>query len=590
MFAIKIKLLGEVAYENLIKLEAGYRCDVPTDELGIPFLPIAEMLETSGLFSAIPGIMVGFARPDGYPGLLREAGRLVRWFPKGNSRIREIFTREHFYPDKGYRIRSLRKGLLFYAPIDISKDEISKADQFVQGITRIGVQEEGVSGEVDCRICVIENLIHEGDPLSDLLTYSSLEYSITLLSPTCINAPFEEECSTFKYIPGAEVRKAMLFPEQDEFLKENLPGMQFSNAYISEGKTRLLPIPLCMSVIKLDREQLRYRLAEGKDPSRIEQDMILEDAFSSGFEDHFIEYVKPVVERMAGKDGHSYYGLTEGQVFRGTIYGTDEQIRKAARWIGQHPYMRIGELKQEGYGEVYITVDNLKEDPISAPILSTSFDVSCVSHTVLINEEGMSSCRAEDFLKEIECRLGLTGRLKFTGMYLDAYSDFSDRFEWSGESPVIRCLKMGSVFRVRTKDGSAVDISGIHHTFIGEYTLDGYGEIMAWPALGGYYRITKQKEPRRYDTDYPVSSRSLQIGAQLIRDMLRNLLKDRIRGLALTDTRKSTDVQSDERYIPVEVLEELRDIYDPQTSVETLKKWYIMALDKEDAVYAGSEL
>ena len=67
-------------------------------------------------------------------------------------------------------------------------------------------------------------------------------------------------------------------------------------------------------------------------------------------------------------------------------------------------------------------------------------------------------------------------------------------------------------------------------------------------------------------------------------------MKDRIRGLALTDTRKSTDVQSDERYIPVEVLEELRDIYDPQTSVETLKKWYIMALDKEDAVYAGSEL
>ena len=45
MTGIRIELIGEVAFETFLELEVGYRCDVPTDKLGIPFLPLIEILK-----------------------------------------------------------------------------------------------------------------------------------------------------------------------------------------------------------------------------------------------------------------------------------------------------------------------------------------------------------------------------------------------------------------------------------------------------------------------------------------------------------------------------------------------------------------
>ena len=58
---IRIKLTGDVAFQNDIKLSEGFLCDVPVDPLGIPYIPLPELLpeEVTGK------LRVGYAFPEG---------------------------------------------------------------------------------------------------------------------------------------------------------------------------------------------------------------------------------------------------------------------------------------------------------------------------------------------------------------------------------------------------------------------------------------------------------------------------------------------------------------------------------------------
>ena len=145
MYGIKIKTIGEIAFESRIKLSAGYRCDIPVDQLGIPYLPLAEILRDSALCEAVPGIRVGFARPDGYLGIIREAEQLVRRIPNGAEEIRAHYTNDRFFKDRGIRIRSLKSGQTFYAPLHCREKDLKTAEELIRGITRIGISGYGTS-------------------------------------------------------------------------------------------------------------------------------------------------------------------------------------------------------------------------------------------------------------------------------------------------------------------------------------------------------------------------------------------------------------------------------------------------------------
>ena len=579
MIGIRIQLKGEVAFETYLKLEEGYRCDVPTDVLGIPFLPLIEILKRDiPSFSLPEDFEVGFARPEGYIGLLEEAVKLCNLVPNGKKLIRSFYTNEHFHAGSGDKLRSLKSGLVFYAPLLMKGRDLNKVAQTVQAVTRIGVREEEITGEISCSL-VEQNEPHgKAENHSGQLTYSRLEYSLGLLAPASLYAPYDDGDKTYSYISGSKLRKALLAWQSDSFLKENLPDMRFSNAYIANKGTRLLPVPLCMSVVKLDKEQLRYRLASGKDPNRVEQDVGLEGAFSARFDEHFMQYVKPLTERITSSDGKPFDALSEGQVFKGMIYGTDEQLRRTAEWLRKNPYINLGVLQNEGYGQAYITVDALKEDSLPMEYMSSCFDVACMSHTLLYNEEGMPGTRAEDLLREIEYVTGLPGAFEIVGRYTNVYMDYANRFGWGGDGPVTRCLKMGSILRIRTKDGSCVDISPIRHTFIGENTGDGYGEIMAWPAANEYYRITKEVLPRTYEMDFVSPASELHLGARMIHGILTALLRSRVKALGAVDSADTTGEEGREIPVPGEVLEMLKDTYDPEIDLVILESWYREAL------------
>jgi hypothetical protein len=147
---------------------------------------------------------------------------------------------------------------------------------------------------------------------------------------------------------------------------------------------------------------------------------------------------------------------------------------------------------------------------------------------------------------------------------------------------------MGSVLRVRTKDGRGADISPILHTFIGEDTADGYGEIMAYPARDRYYRITHEEIPCKYETDIPIAVRDLHIGARMVHDVLTAILKSRVRGLAITDLGEYSGSGNIGDYTPAELLSVLGGIYDPNLDVKVMEEWYREYL-KEDEEYAWNK-
>lgn len=578
MYGIKIRTVGEVAFRNRMQMSSGYFCDVPTDQLGFPCLPLATML--SDYPCPVQGIRFGFAHPEGYLGLVREACALERQFPNDREYIRALYTREHYSMERVSHIRSLKSGQSYVAAVWFRPEDEGEVTRFLQKVKQIGITDEGVTGEVEMTLCRLDEEPGRAFPLNPLCSYRTLDYTIHLMTPASLHAPYEDGAKTYLYIPGGDVR-AVLSEAADEKLSEALEGMRFSHAYIAGDGERLYPVPLCMSVVKLDKEQLRYRLSPGKDPARIEQNVTLYGAYTDNFLDHFMRYIKPETERINTDDGTRYEALSAGQAFRGTVYGTDEQIRLLAAHLREHSRFSVGKATEDGYGEACLELCGAREEVIRGEELSACFDAACLSDTLLLDDEGMPSCRAEEMLREMERLLGIPGGLEIVGRYTEVYKDFRCNYSWNQDGPVVRCLKAGSVLRIRTKDGKPVNIFPLRHCFIGENTRNGYGEMAAYPATDMYYRVTEQAEPPKYTMRMPTSYEKMGKGAKLVLGAMQEKLKSLVRGMAAVDRWEVRQGIPAEDILPGDLLSELRETFAPDLEKETVLRWYRDGLEDE---------
>ena len=574
-YEVSIKTIGEVAFDQKMNSAIGYRYDVSFDYLDIPFIPLGRILKSAGINT--DEMKIGFANPVGYSGLIRSAYKLTEYDRSFRKLIREYYTNEHFFDEEGFIIRSLKAGLDFSAVIEYEGDDPDKLMDTLCQITRIGVTDMDITGEVKINVSKMRyEDSSEAARLLPLCDYRSLTYTVMLLTPACFYAPYSDGAGTHEYIPGEIVRDEILSIIRDK-TDTALDSVRVSNAYISDGHQRLLPTPARVSVVKLDREQLRYRMASGKDYSRVEQDVGLQGTFTYGVQGHFVRYVSPETERIISAEDDGYDALSSGQVFKGEIYGTDEQIRTIAAYMSMIGIFHIGMLSNEGFGEVIILPDEAKEADIETEVLSRAFDVCCISDTLIIGENGMPTVRPEDLLTEIEYVAGLQGRLRLVSRYTGIYRDHSFNKKWGMERGESRCFAMGSILRVEAV-GEPVDISPILHTFIGERTADGYGEIITYPAREGYYRLAGKEEAPRYVMNYRESGKALKLGAAQTNDVIIGLIRSRVRAMAQTDIGEYLSGMTAEELFPWELIENLRDRFDPDITREQFFEWYKEAL------------
>ncbi|MCR5774932.1 MAG: hypothetical protein K6G42_07600 [Lachnospiraceae bacterium] len=587
MISIEMRTIGEVSFENSVKTAEGYQYDIPCDRFGIPCIPIGRELSELGV--DLKGITVGFAHPDGFIGLSVEAEKIISEVPEALSFIRGYFTNTRFLEKENYSVRSLKSGQIFFASLSfpageyeqstVDREEALKAA--LSGIKQIGVNTGEITGEVSLSLVEMDELFVKPQTLSDLCSYHALDYSVLLVTPTSFYQPYADGPTTSLYIPGAEIRellrKALSIEEKDG------EDLICTNAYLSDGSKRLLPVPACASLVKNDKTQLRYRIAPGRDPHRSEQPAGLSDRYTGDTESHLITYTAPETERIRSIDGTMADALTAGQSFSGTVYGSDEQIRRIEEYFRKHAIINLGTFAEEGFGEVCVKIDAIREQAPKATVLADTFDVSCLSDTLLLNEEGMPAVSAEDLLGEIEYILNMPGELAIESKYTGIYKDFSKNIRWDRDGVIVRCIAKGAILRVRRKDNKPVDIFPILHTFIGERVNDGWGEIRTLPARDGYYRLAMQVTPVYYAVSFPDSLRRMNQSALLVAGVIEDILRSRIRSLAIVDREEYRQGVPASELMPEEILMEYRERYAPQIPVRTLFDWYEEGL-KDDAV------
>ncbi|MBP5655224.1 MAG: hypothetical protein J6X33_06880 [Clostridiales bacterium] len=574
MYTVIIKTIGEVSFPQGINSSVGYRYDVPLGRLGIPLIPLEHILSEDEELPS--GIRVGFAHPDGYLGLVKSANSLCGIIPNGASYVRNFFTNERFIPDKRYSVRSIKPGLTFTANIFFDEKDKDLIKKKLSSITHIGVCDDGITGEVKVKLTTTYDVTEDILELHDKCDYRRIDISWLIMTPICFAKPYQDGIKTDLFIPGVEI-----FRELQRGMAKGYDvdwgSLICSNAYISQKGVRFIPTPLCASVVKLDREQLRYRLAPGKDPSILEQDLTLEGTYTRDPEEHTMVYTVPETEKILSRNKKTYDALIPGQIFAGSVYGSDKDIRAIAEYITAHPSTNMGTLSTEGYGEVYCRIDSVAEDVISTEILSRSFDVCCASNVMLLGDNGLPVVSAEALKEELEYVLGNDVKLRVTGKFTDMYKDYGIDPDRGEVRPVVGCIAAGSVLRIECDD--AIDISPILHTFIGERNRSGYGEIVTYPARGGYYRLADKVLISRYQMDLDSSRRDVQIGANFTKSVITDMVRSRIHGIAINDRKEFLEGVPADDLIPIDILRMMRDRFDPTLSDDILIEWYNEGLE-----------
>ncbi len=576
MYLIQIRTLGLVAFERNMNSEVGRRYDVPLDSLDIPCIPPQAIVESAK--GRLAGEEIGFAHPDGFVGRVSTALTLREQIPVCGQYISDSFLTGRYDARKGYSVRALKSDQVFLAFIAIDDTDRPRIEQALKGIHRLGVYapEDGITGEVEAALVELKSPMSERPVLLDHCTYASMELEVVTTTPICYSTPFSDKAKTLLYLPGEACRESLMAWMEPTY---GLDWDQIicTNAYLSIHGTRLLPTPICDSVVKLDKEQLRYRLSPGKDPKITEQDVGLQGTFGMDFQEHLTRYTVPETKYYLSESGEKFEAMTEGQAFRSTIYGPDDAIRQIAEFLAMYPVAQSGAFIKEGFGEVCVKVLSVREAEIPAEMLSTCFDICCLSDTLILNDRGMPTCRAEDLLAEIEYILGVSGRLRIVDRYTAIQKDYSRNSRWQEDRSVVRCFAMGSILRLETI-GGPIDISQLSHSFIGERNQEGYGEIAAWPARGGYYRLAEKLPPARYEIPSPVTYRDFIFGARMITDVINEMLRSRVSSMGRQDREElSADIKAED-IVPMQLLNMMRETYNPVLEEDQLVEWYLEGL------------
>lgn len=568
MFLIEIKTIGEVSFDKQNRNPHGFKYDVPFDNFGLPSIPLFE--EINNKYPLPDGVKISFATNEGYPGLMTMLGLLVENVRGVTPFIRNNYTNTRFYPEKGYKTRSIKAGLVFVAYIQFPEEEKENIRNILNSITQIGVCDGEITGRVSVSFREFTRSKRRYPLVNDLCNYTSLDYSVRLLTPTCIAAPYNDGAKTEMFIPGETIRN---------YLK--MDNIICSHAYPSSKRERLMPVPLCASLVKLDKKQLRYRLSPGKNPDLVEQDVVIKNSFTENIRKHTVRFTSVETEKIVTSDGVGKDFLMPGLVFSGTIYGCKSDLLEVVnRFEDQFLGFIGGAETNEGFGEVLFSVDRLNEDAVPEQRLASCFDLVCLSETMIINDDGMYTCDAEDLLKEIERVLGVSDVLRIAGKYTDAFYDYRTNQKWGCDGAVTRCFAIGSVLRIVTKDGSAIDIAGILHTFVGERNIDGYGEIMVYPAGNEYYRLAERFTPIDYSA-IAIEDRDIMIGASAVNSVLRIMIEAKVKALAEIDREEYQSGIPAEKLVPLELLSFLKARFASCVDDDTLKQWYIQGLEEK---------
>lgn len=385
-------------------------------------------------------------------------------------------------------------------------------------------------------------------------TEYALEYGIFLLSPMMFPKTGGNGDKTETFIPGSNVLGYFVsryfgsnngqskFVDIKEFKEMFVEGeLVFENAYISDGKSRYLPVSAAYQKEKDKDMKYLYDTTfagEKKEKMRLKS---VGDKYTHIYssedktqgkilETHTqVEYHhKQASVSYNEREFYQYESISRGQTFFGIIRGKAEKMRKIIEMLPDDGVISLGRSKNAQYGKGEIVRTEIKEI-IREEKRADKFVVQLVSPAIVLNEAGVASTDLEVLTKEIqEFIKGAsievvkpTLRYKTVGGY---------NVKWNLPKQQILAFDKGTTIVYKGKNGEHVDISGLNNTNIGERTAEGYGEISAYE----FSNCSKIEIVNKRSDEQPKSDNRI---GPVLKPVLKRIAINELQQLAMKNTK-----------------------------------------------------
>lgn len=533
---IRIELMSDACFSSGEVYNSSIDTDVTYDLYGLPFItgkrikgclreaglelkewgadiPLDEMFGVAGSGTSV--VKISDAKLKGYDAYVRDITKAKTNETKMLVHPQRVlgeftYTRSQTKIDDNKGVakketlrttRVLKRGLVFISNVEITgSNEVQTvfADKLAmccKALRSMGMNRTRGMGEVQVTLQPDgkEMILEEMAPICEEKQYSRLDYAIRLESSVLFKSILGGQTKTSDYVEGSKILGIIAQRMGDAFLDfMNRGDLICSNAYISQHGHRYLPMKASVFQVKNRGEEAREKVAILSD---VEEKVQLN--MSKGgyvYEEGDTYYVADVEKQIRYHHarpldkgiGHAsvtdetsqFYqmeSILEGQVFAGSIYGTDEQIKTIYNSIEDDRTVRIGYAKNTEYGEATITVTNLREEQEEKQLsLPNIFLVRLVSPAILYNEYGMYSTEEACFMTALKEKLGLASVdiekrfLKYTEM--GGYN-----VTWDEKKATLFAFDKGTTFVCKTNEECLVSNNGT--LFIGERNSEGFGEI-----------------------------------------------------------------------------------------------------------------
>lgn len=438
--------------------------------------------------------------------------------------------------------RVMKKGLVFEADVEVGKDDVENLKKCCKAVRHMGINRTRGMGEV--QIAYIGKTISkpENVEISNILSSDSknrLEYTITLKSPVLFKSMNggQERCE--HYIEGAKII-GLVMGYVDGFQIQEIDDMIFSNAYISDGKQRFLPIAASVyqekGVTKGEYEKYCELLVERENENTMQSARecfvnsntgkeIEKMSVNTQLQYHHSRPEDKSIGRATAQsdtDGQLFQmeSLAAGQQFKGYIIGNQEQIKKIAQRFFRPCDVRMGYGRTAEYGQAVIRVDAVKREE-HFERKRTQFVVKLESPAIVYNENGTASTDSNVLLRSLKEKLfsGKTEKdLSVKKQFLKYRRTGGFNVTWGRPKPVLHIFDMGTTFLLQCDEDAKVP----EQLWVGERNQEGYGEV-------SIYDIPQDYEKEIYNANIQRPEKpQIKIVTTLVQDIKKQIVRSEI--------------------------------------------------------------
>lgn len=562
---IEIKLLSDLAVGAGESYQSGVDQDIVYDDFGFPYIPAKRLkgciresaleLVEMGLFSkkvyddlfGKEGIRTGHiimnnAYLDEYDQMVKDVQNCSDANLVHQQNVLELYTYSRtqtkidsetgMAEETSLRtMRVLKKGLSFYAHVDCTKvnEEEKKLLTDAICITKhIGLNRTRGLGLVDMHLSSektedVQVKISDGSKTN----LNQLKYSIYLKSNVLCKSVEGDQTKSQDYIESSKIL-GLLFEKLGKEKYEQLNGIIVSNAYISKNGERCTPLQASLQKLKdqpfiddaMEVNNMLY-VEQGDECLKNQLTPVTYSWVTNNGEilevETEIDYHhrrpedKSIGHALGDGEGEFYQinSIHSGQTFSGFIIANKEQMSLIKEAFTKMKSARLGSFKQSEYGNINIGNVSVSDVENNTIPLTKEFVIKLNSPLVIYNEYLVPTSDVHDFKDYLSKQLGCDLELTKAFIIYETIGGFN--VTWHRRKQTIKVLGKGTVCKFRCDH--EIDISSLYHTFIGERTMEGYGEVQILSDKNKKVVIKKNKVSK--DTQAKAKTLIIQELAQL---------------------------------------------------------------------------